>query len=206
MDDFLTKLFREEQEKVASAELDQFMNQLPRGDLEEILGIAKLAVDGPQIPAMPDSVPPKKLETLQAEKQEYVDREHAGTPKSVDKQPEGALTRVKYTGEGKEAVGKTAEDAAAEKVAWADQAGRLFAKQAMAKTVEFTNPVATLKVNKGKQSGMTEQDSMGAGMETTASVKAKIAARALKVAEGAPEHVKAAAVFLAGREIAKLAR
>lgn len=72
---------------------------------------------------------------------------------------------------------------------------------------KFTQEAAEkyLKPKKGKEKasqGMGEE--MGDGMETTASVKAKIAARAMKVSEGAPEHIKAAAVFMAGREISKL--
>lgn len=356
MDNFLTKLFAEEQEKVASAELGQFMHQLSTDDLEDFLGIRKVAVEGKPEPSLPDSLPTGKLEALQQQKRDYVDQEHSGTPKKVGSQPEGAQTGVKHEGPGKEATGKTAEDAATEKVAWADRCGRLFAKQAacaMTKTDEFTNPAAkakakafsaTLKASKGqplatrkaalqgtekaieKKGGLSdlvmqhpalartligtglgagvgagvgalraesgergmgalrgagigglvgggaaggaelgniavrpllrraverestpalfgamaggaglgtaaggvggallakkllgraepqEKESMGmpesegAGMESVASVKAKIAAKALKVSAGAPEHIKAAAVFLAGREIAKLAR
>jgi len=333
MDNFLTRLFAEEQEKVASAELGQFMGQLSTDELEDFLGIRKVAVEGKPEPSLPDSLPTGKLEALQQQKRDYVDQEHEGKPKGVADQPEGAQTRVKYEGPGKEATGKTAEDAATEKVAWADRCGRLFAKQAacaMTKTDEFTNPAAkakakafsaTLKASKGQplatrkaalqgtekaiekkaflpgaiagymaqgdpeatprsgfwrgagggmlgslagaptgaliggalggaeganigsglgalagnigggylggrtaratpeemeaylaskakkgkkkeSEGIPEGD--GAGMESTASVKAKIASMALKVSAGAPEHIKSAAAFLAGREIAEL--
>jgi len=339
MDDFLTKLFHEEQEKVASAELDQFMHQLSTDDLEDFLGIRKVAVEGNPEPSLPDSLPTGKLEALQQQKRDYVDQEHEGRPKSVANQPEGAQTSVKHEGPGKEATGKTAEDAATEKVGWADRCGRLFAKQAacaMTKADEFTTPEAkvkakafsaTLKASKGQpvatrkaalqgtekviekkaflpgaiagylaqgdpestprsgfwrgalggipgamigglggagighllgghagaelganigalggnigggylagrtaratpeemelhkaklrakveaagkdKESMGMPESEGAGMESTAAVKAKIASMAMKVTEGAPEYVKAAAVFLAGQQIAKLNR
>lgn len=315
MDNFLTKLFAEEQEKVASAELGQFMDQLSTDELEDFLGIHKVAVEGKPEPSLPESLPTGKLEALQQQKRDYVDQEHEGTPKKVASQPEGAQTGVKYEGPGKEATGKTAEDAATEKVAWADCCGRLFAKQASELSNIYLRAllpntvvggglgagIGALGGEKGHmgrgarkgaligggigaganlgailgslsgnlpmaglggiaggvgggllgaalerrirareamdKSSMGMPESEGAGMESTASVKAiekkgeeekkrplvnprlivkrmlgrtrpaekaKIASMALKVSAGAPEHVKAAAVFMAGREIAKL--
>jgi hypothetical protein len=46
----------------------------------------------------------------------------------------------------------------------------------------------------------------GRGSTKKAEAKAKIAQMAMKVSEGAPEHVKAAAVFMAGRKMAELSK
>lgn len=47
MDDFLTKMYEEEQEKTASADLQSFMDSLSVDQLAECLGIEKTAIVGP---------------------------------------------------------------------------------------------------------------------------------------------------------------
>jgi hypothetical protein len=385
-DDFLTKLYEDEKEKVASAELADFMRGMGRDDLEAFLGLDKQAVAGPAEPELPTSASASEIEAAHQAKKTYVEQEHSGNPKGVTKQPERAQTSDSQSRDSK--VKTTKEDepktkSAGAKVIWADKIGRMFAKEAaekascggMVKNEDFTDPAAkakakafaaTMKASKGKplearknalqrteaaiekkainmgalKSGLSyygrgaglggavgapigaligaaraekgerlkgalrggavgagagalgnvaglaamrhlgnkgmkdvgkalteegatvldprirgasnaallgsagmgtagmvggglaggaavkralgkskggkEKESQGMGdvgmagadmgdMETTAAVKAKIAARAMKISEGAPEHVKAAAVFMAGREIAKMA-
>jgi hypothetical protein len=366
-DDFLTRLYEEEQTKIASAELANFMRGMGRDDLEAFLGLDKLAVAGPDEAELPTSASASEIEASHQTKQDYVNREHEGRPLPVNKQPERAQSpnsqqRDSKVTPSKEDEPKTKEAEA--KLLWADKIGRMFAKEAaekascggMEKNEDFTNPAAkakakafaaTMKASKGqplaarksalqkteaaiekkgsdptievggpwappldpalgeargrqagrvlggglggafgglgggalgqhlargmgqkaqilaalgggalgaaaggglgavsggalgghagryqseqrreqlqsdidalKQMRGKEKGSQGMGdvgmaggdmggdMETTAAMKAKIAARAMKISEGAPEHIKAAAVFMAGREISKLA-
>jgi len=55
MDDFLAGLYAEEQEKIAAADLGGFMDTLPVNELEDFLGLAKLAVGGAEEPDLPAS-------------------------------------------------------------------------------------------------------------------------------------------------------
>ena len=53
MDEFLTNLYHEEQEKVAAADLGNFMESVPASELEDFLGLSKTAVAGPAEPPLP---------------------------------------------------------------------------------------------------------------------------------------------------------
>lgn len=53
MDDFLASLYEEEREKIAAADLGAFMSTLQVDELEDFLGLNKLAVAGPESPELP---------------------------------------------------------------------------------------------------------------------------------------------------------
>ena len=53
MDDFLLGLYEEERGKIAAADLGDFMGTLPSHELEELLGLSKMAVAGPDDPSLP---------------------------------------------------------------------------------------------------------------------------------------------------------
>lgn len=79
MDEFLTDLYHEEQEKVAAADLGNFMDSVPTSELEEFLGLQKTAVAGPAEPPLPTKggnpeKDQKKVEKEVAEKEAMVRR------------------------------------------------------------------------------------------------------------------------------------
>lgn len=53
MDDFLNTLYEEEREKIAAADLSDFMSTLQSDELEEFLGLRKVAVAGPEEAELP---------------------------------------------------------------------------------------------------------------------------------------------------------
>lgn len=53
MDTFLTDLYEQEVEKVASADYDRFLRSLSVDELEELAGLRKVAVDGKTEPSLP---------------------------------------------------------------------------------------------------------------------------------------------------------
>jgi len=55
MDNFLANLYEEEQEKIAAADLGEYMGTLPTDELEEFLGLSKVAVSGPDEAPLPDA-------------------------------------------------------------------------------------------------------------------------------------------------------
>jgi hypothetical protein len=72
----------------------------------------------------------------------------------------------------------------------------------------FTSEAAAKYLKQKESEGVGGNDGIGAqqgqGIETTASVKAKIAARALRATQGAPEHIRKTAAAVAGRQMAKV--
>jgi hypothetical protein len=60
MDDFLVSLYEEEQEKIAAADLGDFMGTLPVDELEDFLGLTKEAVSGPPEPVLPSGTLEKR--------------------------------------------------------------------------------------------------------------------------------------------------
>lgn len=234
MDEFLIGLYTEEQEKMAAADLEEFMGTLPTNELEEFLGLSKVAVAGPAEAEMPDSES-GELDKAQKRVDAYVAKTQGQTPPTRDESAEAGP--VSYQGPGKEAK-KEAMISRVKKLAGC-----------MTKTDEFTTPEAkkkakvmsaTMKLSKGKPLETRKKalniaskmkvsqgigdvggavgggigsgvgggigSNMGGGMETTAAMKAKIAMRTLRVAKYAPPYIKQAAASLAGREMAKLAK
>ena len=113
MDNFLTQLYEEEQEKVASADMQEFMDTLSVRELEAFLGLDKSAgIPGPDEAPMPAG----------KSGSEVVDR---------------AKAREERGAEAQKAADKAAEEADKEKAsgcgvkhasaAWADQLGRFIA-------------------------------------------------------------------------------
>lgn len=62
MDTFLTDIYHAEMEKDASQDLRDFCSALPSSDLELMLGLRKVAVDGKTVPSLPDGQPLKKCD------------------------------------------------------------------------------------------------------------------------------------------------
>ena len=60
MDSFLSNLYRENMEKKAGVELKEFYDSLSVEQLEQVLGLTKVAVEGPTTPELPDGGPVKK--------------------------------------------------------------------------------------------------------------------------------------------------
>lgn len=261
MDDFLTKIYQDEMSKTASIARQEVTDQLGADELEEILGLQKVAVAGPTEAEMPESLPNNELEAQQKAKAEYVRREHEGASKPASKEQTDAQSSNNYQGQSK--------------VAHADRVGRMMAKVAGYKQTDNTQhhyetgmtPLSPLTGAikggttaallsalgggaaggavggprfaaksallgalgggaLGAGSGATlsalkrhqvksdrrqiakmnkEKNSMGdmEGMEVTAEAKAKIAARLLRITQGAPEEVKTAAIRVAAREMVK---
>jgi hypothetical protein len=62
MDKFLQSLYNEELTKKASTDFQAFLSSLPKSELEEALGIKKLAVDGHSTPSLPSGGPCKECD------------------------------------------------------------------------------------------------------------------------------------------------
>ena len=60
MDSFLSNLYKESMEKTAGAELKEFYDSLSVEQLEQVLGLTKVAVGGDATPEIPDGSPVKK--------------------------------------------------------------------------------------------------------------------------------------------------
>jgi len=233
MDNFLASLYKEEQTKIAAADLGYFMNTLPVDELEEFLGLAKVGVAGPVEAILPDSEN-GELDKAQKRVDDYAAKIQGQEPPTRKESEE--TSSVSYQGPGKDAV----------KEAMIRRIQKIAASGCMTKTDEFTSPEAkkkakalssTLKMGKGQplevrkkavsiaskmkvSQGVGDMGSAGGigtgmgtggmgmggagGMETTAAMKAKIAMRAWKIAKKAPAHIKVASSHLAGKELAKL--
>ena len=225
MDTFLTGLYHEEMEKGASSQMGEFMDSLPAGDLEQYLGLDKLAVGGSSNPPLPDSAQGAELDAKQKAVNENCCKEHLS---SIPKRSDGADPSVSFQSEGKQPTESPdeAKQVSKQAMACADYVGRMFAKTAgggMEKDDAFTSPEAkakarlmsaTMKIGKGESAAVRKASLSRAGqmkisegddMETLAAARAEIAARALRSTSGAPQHIKMAAAALAGRQIAKLA-
>jgi len=80
MEKFLVDLYHEEQEKIASAELDGFLREQSTDDLESLLGIQKVAVSGPAEPPMPTALPGGKLDKKQKLVDDFSAKQRGETP------------------------------------------------------------------------------------------------------------------------------
>lgn len=210
MDDFLTGLYKQEQEKIAAADLGDFMDTLPANELEEFLGLTKSAVAGPTEGELPSSEG-GELDKAQKRVDNYVNKSQGISPPTRKESEEASS--VSYQGPGTEAK-KEAMVHRLQKIAGC-----------MSKTDAFTSPEAkkkakvmsaTMKMGKGEPTQARKkalniagkmkisQGDEEEGMETTAAAKAKIAMRIMKITSGAPAHVKTAAARVAGREMAKI--
>lgn len=113
MDNFLIRLFEEEQEKIAAADLGEFMDTLSPNELEEFLGLTKSAVAGPAEPELPTSEA-GELDKAQKRVDAYAAKVQGQEPptrkESADAGP------LSYQGEHKEV--KTASVALLQKVAF----------------------------------------------------------------------------------------
>ena len=113
MEDFLTTLYQEEQEKTASADMENFFQGLPAEELEAFLGVEKTAVAGPPEPEMPTSLPAKELDARMKAVDEYAQKAHEGkTPPSVEDSK--SATSVSHQGESKVKVPVKATGAASD--------------------------------------------------------------------------------------------
>jgi len=102
MDKFLADLYQEEQEKVASAELDAFLDSQPLGDLEALLGIQKVAVGGPTIPTLPTALPGNKLDQKQKLVDEFSAKNRVEEPPTREQSEE--VSHSNYEGPAKTAA------------------------------------------------------------------------------------------------------
>jgi hypothetical protein len=291
MDNFLLSLYKEETEKQASIDMENFFVQQPIEELEAFLGIKKHAVGGPVETPLPDSLPGRVLDAKQKAIDDYSAKARLEKPPTREQAEDASHST--YSGKGKEAS-----------VRWADNMGRRLAKLAGEKTEALKNigqhlltggllgagvgalggaafgeegdklratgrgalvgagigggmnassaavkhlvrrhPKLSpaeygisraselgggilggsggallakklgLDPTKGKvkssfgvgDTGPTGVAGQGLsqGLETTASLKAKIASTALSATKGAPDHIKQAAIKLAGRQMAE---
>lgn len=121
MDDFLTQLYQEEQEKVASADVQEFMNTLSVDELVTFLGLEKVAgIPGPDEAVMPSGQKGSTVVDHSKVRKERGDEAQAEADKALD--------------ESKEKEGCGVKQASAE---WADQVGRFLAHE-MAKEAGIT--------------------------------------------------------------------
>lgn len=192
-----------------------------QASVQRVLSVMeKLAVGGPATPPMPDS------EKGQLKiKQDVIHRDvQAGSPKKE-------TVPVDHQGPGKEAVeverdGKKVTTTK-EAMAWADDLGRKLAA-AMEKEEDFTTPEqqakakalsGALKATKGQPTevrkaavhevagklktayGPEPEPAEQQGSTVDATEKAKVAMMAYRSTHEAPEHIKQAAIHLAGRKI-----
>lgn len=173
MDDFLTKMYEEEMEKTSAAELDNFMDSLPVDELEALLEIEG-GIEKVAVGGPVEPPMPDSLPGNELDSQMKAVDEYATksrTETPPTRKQTAEPTAVSHQGPGKQ-VSKEA-------MTLADTVGRIFAKHAA-----------------GDGGDGDEGE-----METTASVKAKIAARALRVVSGAPPHIKTAAAKVAALQI-----
>lgn len=119
MDDFLKELYQEELQKTSSAELEGFMQTLDTNDLESVLGIRKLAVDGPSTAALPSPSAGSVLDADQKAVRDHVSNEHAETPTKRTEMPSSTLP-----------ADSKAKPVTKEAMSFADRVGRLLAKTA----------------------------------------------------------------------------
>lgn len=229
MSDFLRKLYDEEMSKTGSAEFASIMRALPRDELEDYLGLPKLGAEeqpasdekkkmteGPTKPQAKgqDVEPETNLHTKQAAvqrvlsvmeklavggptepplpdsekgqlkvKQDAIHKDvQAGSPKKE-------TVPVDHQGPGKEAVEVTRGDKVVTTtktaMAWADDMGRKLA--------------AAVKKAYGPEPDPAEQQ----GSTVDAREKAKVAMMAYQTTRSAPEHIKTAAIKMAGIKIAE---
>lgn len=100
MDDFLVKMFEQEQEKIAAADLGEFMDTLPANELEEFLGLTKSAVAGPAEAELPDSEN-GELDKAQKRVDDYAAKTQGQEPPTRKESEEAGP--VSHQGPGKEA-------------------------------------------------------------------------------------------------------
>lgn len=264
MDDFLTSLYKEEQEKIAAADLGGFMATLPTTELEEFLGLTKVGVGGPAEPELPAEEGGKLARDQKKVDAEASQLQGQGSP---NRNKEASVVRVmkiamqKTSGilEDPRYIAAVADEAhkrgdylpkssklrqfrenptsvriglgasgalmgggmgyglgravGGEKgaIAGALLGGAGLGAGGVAlggKTSDLNRRIYSEMDKKEKNSqGFGEEDMGGVGgMETTASAKAEIVMRSMRVTDGAPPHIKKAAAKFAGREIAKLAK
>jgi hypothetical protein len=269
MDDFLSRLYEEEREKIAAADLGGFMSTLPTTELEEFLGLTKVGVVGPDKPELPAGMAEKLNKEQSKVDSEVSKMQGEGPPdrNEEEEKKEASAARIRKIAMRKASsiledpryIAAVADEAhrkgdylpkssklrqfrenpaksrAALGVGGALMGGGMGAgigravggkKGAIAgallggaglgaggvalggKSADLNRRIyAAMDKKEKKSQGFGEEDMGGAGgMETTASAKAEIVMRSMRVTEGAPPHIKRAAARFAGREIAKLAK
>jgi hypothetical protein len=164
MDDFLTKMYEDEIEKTAGAELDEFMASLPKDELEAFL--IKEAVGGSAEAPLPDAAQGKEMDAKQQAARKQVDKEHNTNPA-----PRHEETR-------------TTSQVTKEAAAIADKAGRVLAKWASACKAKMSQgddpeaaPIGDQKSGEEKKEPGKLKQSQGdeEGMEVTAGVRTEAA-------------------------------
>lgn len=91
MSDFLMKLYEEEQEKTASADVEELMQHLSAEDLEEVLGIKTAGISGPAEAPLPTG---KGHETVDKTKDKKIEPEK----EKVEKEKQAAIHWADQTG------------------------------------------------------------------------------------------------------------
>lgn len=133
MDDFLTKLYHEELEKNAGAGQRALFDALPASDLEEYLGLSKVAVGGPVqpdlSPAMKKSIEARETKGKDAEKR--VAQAHSSSETQPDRNiapltPGQEVPERNFVQPGRSIPENTLAVKQAS-VQWADQMGRALA-------------------------------------------------------------------------------
>jgi hypothetical protein len=100
MDDFLTSLYQEEQEKVAAEDMERFFSGISKEELEDFVGVEKAAVAGPPEPEMPSSLPANELDARMKAVDEYAQKAHEGkNPPTVAESKE--TNSISYQGKSK---------------------------------------------------------------------------------------------------------
>jgi len=170
MDTFLTGLYHEEMEKGASSQMGEFMDSLPAGDLEQYLGLDKLAVGGSSNPPLPDSAQGAELDAKQKAVNENCCKEHLS---SIPKRSDGADPSVSFQSEGKQPTESPdeAKQVSKQAMACADYVGRMMAKEALAPLIgglsgylSQGDPDATPKSGFWRGAGLGTLGAIGGGM------------------------------------------
>lgn len=269
MDDFLSRLYEEEREKIAAADLGGFMSTLPLGELEDFLGLSKVGVAGPENPEFPVGEGGKlgkdqnkadaEVAKMQGEGSPDRNEEEAKKEASAARIRKIAMQKASSILEDPRYIAAVADEAHSRgdylpKSSKLRQfresptgarigmgvggalmgggmglgigravggkkgaiAGALLGGAGLGaggaalggKTSDLNRRIyAEMDKKEKKSQGFGEEGMTGSGgMETTASAKAEIVMRSMRVTEGAPPHIKRAAARFAGREIAKLAK
>ena len=202
MDDFLTRLYEQEQTKTAGADMHLYLKGLPIEELE------KLAVHGPAHPELPNSAQGSELDAKQKAVSDNVNKEHLS---QVPKRKDGSDPTVNFEGQAKvptenedealRASGKSKKASADESIQFADQVGRMMAKHAMEGAGDMEGDEE--KEESDKPDKKVDEKVTDKATEK-AKEKAKYAMRAINASRGAPEHIKQAAAILVGRQISEI--
>lgn len=149
MDDFLTRMYEEEMDKTAAADLEAFMGTLEADELEAVLGLSKEAVAGPEKAEEPTSAQGAELDAKQKAVRQHVENEHDNTPTQRKEMP----GNVNHAGDSK------AKPVTKEAMAHADAVGRLFARIKVAADPNYSvEPESWMRGQKGIARAMRAGD------------------------------------------------